>query len=123
MEKVFEIIYHNIENYSDEEIKKLGWMFTNSIHKFNLIEYFIEKVSSSINILVICQVFKLCVMIDLSYTRDWLEEQKLEPFYDYLLIYSIVKTYQANITQEDFMICLEKFKNQIPPERSDSLLI
>lgn len=120
MDKVFEIIYQNIENYSDEEIKKLGWMFRNSIHKFELIEYFIEKIKSSLNILIISQVFKLCV---LSFTRDWLEEQKLERFYDYLLIYSIVKTHDVNISQDDFMIYFDKFKNEIPPERKDSLLI
>lgn len=127
---VFQFIYQYIENYTNEELNKITSLFQNSKYKFELIDYFISQIQTSFNCNKIISALKLCVCLDLIYTRNWFEEniKESDSYFPFFLIVAIIQTfrknYNENISKEkivNFVKYWNNTKNHYFPERSTSL--
>lgn len=121
MKSVYENVFEDIENYTKEEKQKLISIFKNHICRYDWIEFMIQKVKTTLNIFKIIDVLKICVSIDLEYTRDYLEEEKLSFYYQYFFIYAILDIYHQQMNKDTLLDCLIRLKDSKVPERIDSL--
>jgi hypothetical protein len=119
---VYDIVYDDLENYSIEDKNRLINIFRNNTHRYDWIQYMIQKLKSSLNIFKIIDVLKICVSIDLDFTREYIEKEKLSFYYQYFLISAILDIHQPTTNKDYLMNHMIRIKESVITERKDSLL-
>jgi hypothetical protein len=122
---VFDSIFIDINLYSKKDKFKLIEIFSKHHLKYDFIDHQIQQIISSLDVQKICESLKICLSIDLNYTRDRLQEENKENsnlFYQYLLIYSILEVYQTISEKGNLMDWIIKSTESKVPERKDSLV-
>jgi hypothetical protein len=114
-----ENIFDDIEFYTNEEKNRLIQLLKDTNYRYDWIEFMIKKIKTCFNIVKVCEILKICVSIDLKFTRDYMADETLYFYHQYFLLFAILDVYHKNINKDKLFDQMIRDCNV--PERKDSL--